>query len=206
MMNQVTDAETANSRWRWLYKVGSASALVLLLLFLSGVISILNIVNGWLTPFLDNWLVVLFKVNAGFSGAQLGLTSFNLLDLFIMALFSVMFLALCFALRRTSKSWSLVGAAFPFMGIPVFLITGTAGRSALLIGALIMSVGTLRSKFFGKVNAYVGILASVLLFFAGDIATAVFSTSNVIAIFIGTGYVLWMVWFFQIARRLFQLR
>ena len=206
MMNQVTDAETANSRWRWLYKVGSASALVLLLLFLSGVISILNIVNGWLTPFLDNWLVVLFKVNAGFSGAQLGLTSFNLLDLFIMALFSVMFLALYFTLRRTSKSWSLVGAAFPFMGIPVFLITGTAGRSALLIGALIMSVGTLRSKFFGKVNAYVGILASVLLFFAGDIATVVFSTSNIIAIFIGTGYVLWMVWFFQIARRLFQLR
>jgi hypothetical protein len=46
----------------------------------------------------------------------------------------------------------------------------------------------------------------VLLFFAGDIATAIFSSSNIIAVLIGAGYVLWMIWFFLIASRLFQLR
>jgi hypothetical protein len=48
-------------------------------------------------------------------------------------------------------------------------------------------------------------LASVLLFFAGDIATAVFSSSSVVAVFIAIGYVLWMFWFFRLATKLYQL-
>jgi len=53
----------------------------------------------------------------------------------------------------------------------------------------------LRSNTFSKLTAYIGIVASVLLFFAGDIATAVFSSSSVIALFIAIGYMFWMVWF-----------
>jgi hypothetical protein len=48
-------------------------------------------------------------------------------------------------------------------------------------------------------------VASVLLFFVGDIATAVFASSKIIAFFLGVGYVLWMTWFLSITRSLFQL-
>ncbi len=63
----------------------------------------------------------------------------------------------------------------------------------------------LKSKIFSKPTAYVGIVASMILFFAGDIATAIFSSSNVIAVLIGVGYVLWMAWFLIMAQRLNQL-
>ena len=96
-------------------------------------------------------------------------------------------------------------AILPFLGIPLFLATGTMGRSNLLIGGLLFSVVMLRSKVFYKLTAYTGIAASVLLFFLGDIATTILSASYVIAAFIVVGYVLWILWFFLIAQQLFQL-
>ena len=212
--NQVTYIETADSRWNWLYKIGGLAALIVFVLFLIGIIGVIAVgrqpatANDWSTPFQNNWLVVLFKLNAGFSGVQPDLLHvLNLLDIVIMALFGTMFLALYVALRRTNKVWSVVATSLPFLGIAIFLITSTAGRSGLLVGGLIISAVMLQSRIrgFSKVSAYVGIVASVLLFFAGDIGTAIFSTSNIIAILIGIGYVLWMIWFCLIARRLFQL-
>ena len=212
--NQVTYIETADSRWNWLYKIGGLAALIVFVLFLIGIIGIIAVgrqpatANDWSTPFQNNWLVVLFKLNAGFSGVQPDLLHvLNLLDIVIMALFGTVFLALYVALRRTNKVWSVVATSLPFLGIAIFLITSTAGRSGLLVGGLIISAVMLRSRIrgFSKVSAYVGIGASVLLFFAGDIGTAIFSTSNIIAILIGIGYVLWMIWFCLIARKLFQL-
>ena len=210
--SQVTSVETADSRWNWLYKVGGAAALIVFVLFLIGIIGILTVspqpaaTNDLFMPFQNNWLVVLFKLNARFSGVQPGLLNvLNLLDIAIMALMGAMFFALYVALRRTSKIWSAVAASLPFLGIAVFLITSTAGRSGLLVGGLIISAVMLRSNTFSKASAYVGIVASALLFFAGDLGTAIFSSSNIIAICIGIGYVLWMIWFFLIGRRLFQL-
>jgi hypothetical protein len=212
LMNQLTDAETAESRWNWLYRIAGAAALIVLVLFLIGTIGITTTgpqpthTTGWFTPFQNNWLIVLFKLNAGFSGVQPdSLHVLNLLDIAIMALFGTMFLALYVALRHTNKIWSAVAASLPFLGIAVFLITSTAGRSGLLVGGLIISTVMLRSNIFSKVSAYAGIVASTLLFFAGDIGTAIFSSSNIIAILIGIGYVLWMIWFFLIGQRLFQL-
>jgi len=212
--NQVASVETADSHWNWLYQVGGAAALIVFILFLIGSIGILTVspqsatTDGWFTPFQNNWLVVLFKLNAGFSGVQPGLLNvLNLLDIVIMALFGAMFLALYVALRGTSRIWSAVAASLPFLGIPVFLITSTAGRSGLLLGGLIISAVMLRSRIrvFSRASGYVGMVASALLFFAGDLGTAIFSSSIIIAILIGIGYVLWMLWFFLIGRRLFQL-
>jgi len=206
LTSKVADVGTAESHRHWLYKVGAAVALIVLVLFLIGIIGIITTTNGWFTQFQNNWLIVLFKLNAGFSSVQPdSLSVLNILDIVIMALFCMMFLALYAALRRTSKIWSLVATVLPFLGIPIFLITSTAGRSALLLGGLIISTVMLRGNIFSKATAYVGIVASALLFFAGDIATAIFSYSNIIAILIGIGYVLWMMLFFLIARRLFQL-
>ena len=208
MTNQVAKVEPAGSAWKGFYRIGAMAAMIVFGLFLVGIVGIISVglqlttADGWFTQLQDNWLVVLFKLNVGF---QPRLDVLNLLDIAIMALFCVMFLALYVALKRTSKVWSLVAASLPFLGIPPFLITGTAGRSALLIAGLINSAVMLRSKIFGKATAYVGIVASALLFFAGDIATAMFSSSSVIAVFIAVGYVFWMVWFCQVACRLYQL-
>ena len=91
------------------------------------------------------------------------------------------------------------------LGLVVFLITSTAGRSGLLVGGLIISAIMLRSHIFGKVMAITGIVASALLFFAGDLGTATLSYLHVVAILIGIGYVLWTTWFLLVARRHFQL-
>jgi hypothetical protein len=149
---------------------------------------------------------VLFRLNVELSSVQTNLLNvLNLVDIVIMVLFGIMFLALYAALSHTSRIWSAVATSLPFLGIVIFLITHTAGRSGLLIGGLIFSIIMLGSTIFSKGSAYVGIVASVLLFFAGDIGTTIFSASKIIALFIGVGYVLWMIWFFLIGQRLFRL-
>lgn len=72
-----------------------------------------------------------------------------------------------------------------------------------MIGELIFSIITLKSNTFRKGTAYLGIVAALLLFFAGDLGTTFFSPSNPIAISISIGYLLWMIWFYLIARRLY---
>ncbi|MFW9788744.1 MAG: hypothetical protein ACFFE1_13775, partial [Candidatus Thorarchaeota archaeon] len=160
----------------------------------------------WFAQIQNNWLVVLFKLNAGFSGVQQDLLmTIDLLDIVIMILVGIVFIPLYAVLRNTSRIWSLIAALLPFVGIPIFLVTATAGRSNLLIGGLIISVIMLRSNIFSKVTSYIGIVASSLLFFTGDIATAIFTSSSIVAMFIAVGYVLWMTWFLLIAQRIFQL-
>ncbi len=211
-MNRLTDTKPADSRWNWLYKIGSAAALIVFALFLIGIVGIIAVgpqptaTNGWLTPFQNNWLVVLFKLNTDFSGVQSGLLNvLNLLDITIMALVGIVFLALYVALRPTHRVWSAVAASLPFLGIVIFIMTSTAGRSGLLIGGLIISAVMLRSNIFSNVSAYVGLVASAVLFFAGDLGTAIFSSSSIIAFLIGIGYVLWVKWFYLVGRRLFSL-
>lgn len=211
-VDRVAGVEAAGSRRQWLYWTGGAAALALLALFLIGAAGIISTLvqtgtaGSWLAALQDNWLVVLFNINAGLAGAQAGsLNLLNYLDMSIMVLFCVMFIALYGALGYTSKIWTAVATVLPFLGIPVFVMTGMAGRSALFFAVLIISAVMLRSNVFGKASAYAGIVASLLLFFGGDIATTIFTSSSVIAVVIGIGYVLWIVWFSLTAARLFQL-
>jgi hypothetical protein len=193
------------SRRNLLFKLGGTAALILLALFLIGMtgISARGSQNALIQ---DNWLIVLFKLNIKFGGAQTEwLNILNPLDIVIMALFGVLFLALFAIFNRTSKIWSAIATALPFLGIMVFLITHTAGRSGLMIGGLIYSAFMLRSNIFAKASGYLGIVATVLLFFAGDIGTTVFPPSIIIAALIGIGYVLWMIWFYLIGRKLFRV-
>lgn len=208
LMSQLAETYNKNLKQKKLFKAGATSALLILILFLIGIIGIITTLlqitvnDDWLMQLYDNWLVVLFKINIRL---QANLNVINLIDITIMALFCAMSLCLYPELKKTSKIWSLIATALPFLGIPLFLATATAGRSTLLIAALIISIVMLRSNTFSKLNAYMGIVASVLLFFAGDIATAVFSSSSIIALFIAIGYVLWMVWFLLVAQKLYHL-
>jgi hypothetical protein len=205
-----TNNGTADSNWKSLYRIGSVGALMagilLLIAMISLIISVLQpgAINGWLSLFQNNWLIVIFKLHAGFSGIQINLLHIlNILDIAILALVGTMYLGLYAALRRTSRIWSIIALALPFLGIVLFIATKTAGRSAVMGAGLVISIVMLRNKIFSRVTAYVGILASVLLL-VGDFTAGVLHSNTITALF-GIGYVLLMTWIFLIARRLFHL-
>ena len=210
-MNQSTNTETAHSRLRWLYNISGAAALIVGTLLLIAVISLIitvlqpNPTVGWLSALENNWLVVIFKLHAGFSGVQSGLLHvLNLLDIAILALVGVMYLGLYAALRRTSRIWSIIAAIQPFLGIVLFLATRTAGRSGVMGAGLVISIVMLRSDIFKKFTAYVGILASVLLL-VGDFSVGAIPPLGITAMLFGIGYMLFITWYFLNAQRLFQL-
>jgi hypothetical protein len=199
-MNQLAGTETADPRWSWLYRIGGAAALIVLVLFLIGALA------GPVAPFQDNWLSVLLKLNAGLGDVQEdSLSVLSFVDVAIMALTGTVYLALCAALWRTNKLWPAIAASMAFLGIALLIITHTAGRSGLLLGGLIVSAVMLRSRIFSRACAYAGMVAGALLLFVGDIGTALFAPSNIIAVSIGVGYLLWMGWFFVVGRKLLQL-
>jgi hypothetical protein len=209
-VNRITNVNTGGSRWDWLYKVSGAAALILGLLFLVAIISLIaanlppGAINAALLLFQSNWLVVLFKLNAGFDGVQFELLyGLNPLDIVILVLVAIMVLGLYNALRRISRIWSLVAAIIPILGIILFTATKLAGRSGVMGAALVISFIMLRSNIFGRWIAGLGILASVLLL-AGDFGTSANSPSTIVAILVGLGYVLLMTWFFLVGRRLFR--
>jgi hypothetical protein len=210
-VNRVTDVGTEDTRWNWLYKVSGAAALILGLLFLAAIISLIaaslqpGAIDAGLSLFQNNWLIVLFKLNAGFDGGQFDrLYGLNPQDIAIMVLVAMMILGLYTALRRTSRIWSFVAVVMPILGIIVFIATKLAGRSGVMGAGLVISFVMLRSNIFGRMTAVLGILASLLLL-AGDFGTTVNSHSTIVAILVGIGYVLLMTWFFLVSRMLFQL-
>ena len=211
-IDYLTGTNTATTKWNSLRMAGGLATGVIFVLFLIGLVG--TVISGstpipassWLSSLQNNWLVVLFKLNIGME--SVGPDSLNVLnpvDIVIMALFGVLFFSLLATLSRTSRIWSAVATSLPVLGMVVFLITQTAGRSGLLIGGLIYSIIMLRSDEFTKLTAYTGIFASALLFFAGDIGTALFSASYLIAISIAIGYVIWMAWFLLTGLRLIRL-
>ncbi len=154
-------------------------------------------INGWIA---NNWLVKLFKLNAGISGESIYI--FNLLDILIMGLVGIMSLPLYPTLRKVSKIWSIVAICQPFLGIVIFSITHSARRSGVLSAVLTISIIMLWSNNFGKIPACMGFLVGGFLL-TGDILSA-FSLF-IIAIIIAVGYILIMIWYILIALKLFQL-
>ena len=203
---QFSNVEQENSRWKNLYKVCSAASLILCVLFLITALGfIISIIwtgtnRCWFSLLQSNWLIVIFKLHAGFIDIHDDpLHGLNLLDIFILALFSFMSFGLSTALKKTSKIWSLIAFILSLVTIILFITTQIAGRSTVMLSVMIFSFVMLRYKIFSKVTIYAGILASVFLF-VGDLSVSVHS--NIITILFGIGYVLLTTWFFLIARTL----
>ena len=206
MMNQVTNAKTVDSRWSWLYKISGAAALIAGMLLLIGMISLIasvfqpGAINGWLSLFQNNWLIVIFKLHAEFSGIHADLLyGLNLLDMVFLALVGFICLSLSTVFRKAGKTWSLIAFALSLIAIILFVATQTAGRSTVMLAVLIISFVMLSNEIFSKVTIYAGILASVFLF-VGDLSVGIHS--NIITILFGIGYVLLITWFFLIAQAL----
>jgi hypothetical protein len=197
--NLTVDVGIANSHWKWLYKTSGVVALIL------GMLLLVSILNVWFSLFQNNWLIKLFKLNAGFDGIIFDIMhGLNPLDIVILALVSAIYLGLFAALRRTSKIWSVIALVQPFLAIVLFVLTGIIGRSAVMGAGLVISCVMLRSNIFDKAIAFGGILASVLLL-VGDFSTTANSHSSIIAVVIGIGYIFLVTWFFLVDERLLRL-
>jgi hypothetical protein len=207
--HSATDASTPHPRAARFSAISGATALLLAALLtigLTGPTAMLlgvGIAGGWPTAF-RNWLIVLFELNAGIEEVQFGLLrGLNPLDIVILGLVAATLPGIYMHVGKTSRILSMVAAVQPFLGIVLYVATENAGRSAVMGAGLVISAVMLRSNMFGKVAAWVGMLASTLLLI-GDFSTTPDSHSSLIAVFIGIGYVLLMMWFLLIARKLFR--
>lgn len=114
MTNQITHAETTDSAWKGLYKVGGAAALIVSVLLPIEIIvftayPLPSTVIGYFTLFQSNRL--------------LGLLDLYLLEILAYALFVPMFLAIYVALRRANESYMALATTLAIIGIAVFLAT-----------------------------------------------------------------------------------
>jgi len=225
-LNQVPDAETADSRWNWLYKIGGVAALI------SVVIIPISIVAYFVwPPFPDDILVVIQEDRLA------GLMSLDFLYLLSNFFAIPLFLVLYVTLKRVSESFSAIALALGFVGLlslvpsrPILemfaisdqyaaattdaqraiylaageavlaLFHGTAFNVHYLLGSaslLISSFLMLRSDIFGKRTAYVGIVTNIVVF-----GLYVPKIGIYISLLSVVGY---LIWYILIARRLFQL-
>ncbi len=184
---------------RWLLFIGALAGWALFGAFLIGAFGLLR--TGSLPA--RNWLLVLFDLNFRPSSTPAtALGAFSPLDITLMLLFGTVMAAMYPALSQRSKSWAAIAAALPFLGALVFIVTSTAGRSAVLVAGLISSILALRSQFGTQLGAVAGIVASILLLVVGDFGTAAFPPSALIAVLIGVGYLLWTAWLLLVAMEL----
>ena len=210
MSPQQAKIEASNPVRDWRLKLCGTAALMLGMIFLIGLVGVIQEVffpgagGEPLTENVDNWLVVLFKLNAGFDGVRFDLLhGVNGLDVTILLLLAVTLAGFYIKFQQKSKILTLIAMILPVLGIGVFIATQLAGRSAVMAAVLLASIVMLRSTLFNKTTAVIGILSSVLLLTA-DFGTRPDSPSLLMAVFVGIGYVLMMTWFLLVGAKLLQ--
>jgi hypothetical protein len=119
MMESGLRPETVDVRWRSLYRVAAASALVTAVLTPVAIVVFIiwpppyeGTVEEWFTLFQDSWL--------------LGLLSLDLLLMIVYVLLIPIFLALFVALRQYSESWMALGTVLGLIGVVAYLASNTA--------------------------------------------------------------------------------
>jgi hypothetical protein len=113
-MTQVTHTETADSDYKSLYKLGGTAAWIVVVLTLGEIVGFIfypqpGTVSAWFTLFQDN------KIR--------GLFSFWGLEVPMYAMFTLVFLALYVALRKTDPGRMAIAITFALLGIGVFFAT-----------------------------------------------------------------------------------
>lgn len=238
MNTQMTNEEVSDSKWKSLYKVGGASALIAGALLLIEMIAYIttsapNMADaaGWFDLFHNNRFI--------------GLVDFGILELYGLILFVPIFLALYAVLRRANESYMVIAAILAFVGIAVNFATSklfslltlsdlyaaattlemksqflAAGRATLAVGALggiggsveggiplavsglIISIIMVRSNILGRTAGCFGLLANgvgMAMYFNAALAPAMSGSP-----FFGAFFLLSVIWFFLIGRKLLQ--
>lgn len=113
-MNQVANAESADSAYKSLCKLGGAAALVVVVLTLSEVVGHTfypqpSTVSGWFILFQSNTVI--------------GLLDFWGLEVPMYVMFALVFLALYLVLRKASEGLMAIAVIFVLLGTGIFLAT-----------------------------------------------------------------------------------
>ncbi|MBN1890787.1 MAG: DUF4386 family protein [Thermoflexales bacterium] len=114
MTSQVANAETVDSTYQNLYKIGGVAALIAAALVLGDVVVLAiypqpNTISDWFMLFPSNSIV--------------GLVDFWGLEVPMYLMFIMMFLALYMVLRKINQSLMVIALTFALLGIGVFLAT-----------------------------------------------------------------------------------
>jgi hypothetical protein len=107
-----------------------------------------------------------------------------------------------YAVATTEAQRSQIVAAGQAIHAPVRATSETIGFLFTAVAGLIISIVILRGETFGKVTAYVGILAG-LFTIANDVSIVV--VPSLAAILMPINSLLWTVWWLLISRGLFRL-
>jgi hypothetical protein len=179
--------------------VGGVAAILTAALLLTGLLGWAIAPQG-LGP--RNWLVVLFQINAGINHVSADmLRLLNPLDVAILAFVGLTYLGLRRSYAGTRGALLVLAAALPFIGIPVLLVTGLAGRSSVMAAGVVAAATMLRSRDSRRLG-YLGLLANGLLL-AGDVMTGA-SQAPFVAALLGFGYLLLLPWFLMVGIRLLR--
>jgi hypothetical protein len=156
--------------------------------------------GGFISGIENNWLVLLCKLHFRIQGVSTNmLRSQNPIDYVIMALTCVTCVGLYLTLKETSRVWSIVALALPFLGVLIFLITHLAGRSALMAAVLAFSIIMIWNSGCGLAAACLGVAAGALLL-VGDFTERLHS--KVVGTIFAVGYVILVGWFEVVGAKL----
>lgn len=124
-LNQVTNNNTTDSRWHWLFRVAGISALVTPVLIVAQMIVYIL----WPPPNTAIDYFSLFQDNA-----LLGFLALDLLYVVDNILLIPILLALYLALRKTNESFMVIGTALGFVGIAALFASNPAASMHFLSG------------------------------------------------------------------------
>ncbi len=127
--NQIPHAETTDSAWKGLFKIGGWAALIAAVVFRRNLGSEFIVFKGFgiipsvptTTPVSAIEWFTLFQNNR-----FVGLSLLNLFDLVNFALVGLIFPALYAALRQTNKSSMVIATAFGLVGVAVYFASNQA--------------------------------------------------------------------------------
>jgi hypothetical protein len=228
MNAQMTTDRIADPKWKWLYKIGGAAALLSVVFFPIQILVFIispppTTVTGWFTLFQNNRLI--------------GLLDLDLLLVVDQVLAALMFIALYAALRRVSESFLVIGTTLALFSTVLFIsanpafamlslsdqfaAAATAAQRAALLSAgqtllviwqgtafhtsyIIGSIGTIIIPAVMLRSRVFGKAAGYLGILANVIALGLYVPKIGVYISVFSVVFLW-IWYILIARGLFNL-
>ncbi|UCG04181.1 MAG: hypothetical protein JSW11_09380 [Candidatus Heimdallarchaeota archaeon] len=194
-----TSSRNESPMWKYIYAIGGIASLIIAVIFFTALIELMT---GTFEFFQNNFVIRLIKLHAEYNeSANELLQGVNILDLSILVFVCLTVIAFYPTLRNVNETLAIIAICQPFIGILLFLITQEIGRTTTFSTALTISAIILwydRSD----TSAFLGVISAGLILIP-DISF-MFTYSEVLAIIMSTGYLLFIPWWFLSSLKLFQ--
>ena len=182
-----------------------ATIILVFLFLLLGIICLIivflfpQVKNSFLSFFESLWLIKIFKLHAFKTSINSDLHGLNILDFIVLILIGIQCSYLSIFYKKGSRVWAIIASILCLAAIVLYLVTQIAGRSTVMLAVLITSIVMAKNKSIDSTIFCIGATSSILLF-VGDLTVGI--QSSVITILFGSGYVLLMVWFMLLSRKM----